>query len=199
MTDAKTKEEVVYRIVVPEGINFNLDKSKVTIKGPKGELTRDFENHKIKLEAKDREIIISGEISNKPTRAILMTTIAHIKNMIMGAKYAWKYELKLSYSHFPMTVEKGEGNVQIKNFVGEKFPRTAKVVGNTNVDIKGQDISLTGFNLEEVSQTSANIEQAARVKGKDIRRFTDGIYLVNKGSQEEIEEDFKIEIIRGRE
>jgi large subunit ribosomal protein L6 len=199
MVEEKKANEMVFRIVVPEGIEYSIEGKKVTIKGPKGELNRVFDDHRVTLESKDKEIIISAKPVNKPTRAILMTSIAHIKNMIMGAKYAWKYELQVSYSHFPMTVEKGDGIVLVKNFLGEKHPRSAKIVGNTQVDVKGQDVVLTGFELEDVSQTAANIEQVTRVRGKDIRRFSDGIYLTNKGNQEEVEDDYKVEVIRGRE
>jgi large subunit ribosomal protein L6 len=34
-----------------------------------------------------------------------------------------------------------------------------------------------GLNLEDVSQTAANIEQATKVKKKDPRVFLDGIYV----------------------
>lgn len=186
-----------FTIKVPEGITASLDNAKLTIKGPKGELTRDFKNYKIKIELKENNIIIDGQKENKPTRTVTMTTIAHIKNMINGVNFGWKYELQLSYSHFPMTAEKNENQILIKNFLGEKFPRKAKIVGNTQVEIKGQDIVLKGINLEEVSQTSANLEKTTRVRGKDIRRFSDGIYLTSYGVDNENKEKLNIEVIRG--
>ena len=39
---------------------------------------------------------------------------------------------------------------------------------------------LSGIDKEKVGQTMANIEQATRVRGFDIRVFQDGIYLVEK-------------------
>ena len=41
-------------------------------------------------------------------------------------------------------------------------------------------MTITGIDKEQVGQTMANIEQATRVHGFDIRIFQDGIYLVDK-------------------
>jgi len=47
-------------------------------------------------------------------------------------------------------------------------------------------VIIQGINLEDVSQTAANIEQATKVKRKDPRIFLDGIYVYEK--EEGIEE-----------
>jgi len=47
--------------------------------------------------------------------------------------------------------------------------------------IKDQ-IELTGNNLENVSQSAADIQQACRVRNKDIRKFLDGLYVSEKGN-----------------
>ena len=39
-----------------------------------------------------------------------------------------------------------------------------------------------GNNVEDVGQTAANLERATVVKGRDIRVFQDGIYVVSKGA-----------------
>ena len=194
----EAKKEIIYTVKCLEDVEVILDKNKLTFKGAKGEVSRDFTNYKLKLELKNKDIILTGKIESKPTRAILMTSIAHIKNMILSAKYGWKYEMQVSYSHFPMTVEKTDKEILIKNFLGEKFPRRAKIAGKTQVAIKGQSIILSGVNLEEVSQTTANLQQITKVRGRDIRRFTDGIYLIKHGLDTE-DEEIKIEVIRGRE
>jgi large subunit ribosomal protein L6 len=194
-----TDKEIIQTIKIPDGINVTVDGHKVTIKTDKGEQMRDFKSHRLAFEQAGNNIVVIGTPVNKSTRALLHTVVAHIKNMIKGLNFGFEYKLQLSYSHFPMTAEVSDKKVIIKNFLGEKHPREAVIVGDTKVDIKGQDVSVTGHNLEEVSQTAANIEQVTKVKGKDIRRFTDGIYLVSKGTQEEVPEEFGLEVIRGRE
>ena len=109
------------------------------------------------------------------------TIAAHIKNMIKGVTEGFEYKLKVHYTHFPVTVSVEGDKVLIKNFLGEKHPRIAKIVGNAKVDVKGQDITITGIDIEEVSQTAANLVLKTNVGRRDIRVFNDGIFLVSKG------------------
>ncbi len=194
-----TTKEMIETIKIPEGINFEVNGNTLTLKSGKGELKREFKSHRIKFEKKESALIVIGTPANRQTSALLNTIVAHTINMVKGLKFGFKYDLQISYSHFPMTAELKNKEIFIKNFLGEKFPRKAKVVGDTKVEIKGQDVKVSGHNLEEVSQTAANISQASKVRGRDIRRFTDGIYLVERGTIEKVPEDFKVEVIRGRE
>lgn len=43
-------------------------------------------------------------------------------------------------------------------------------------------IELTGNSVENVSQSAADIQQACRVRNKDIRKFLDGLYVSEKGN-----------------
>ena len=45
-------------------------------------------------------------------------------------------------------------------------------------------IELTGISVENVSQSAADIQQACRVRNKDIRKFLDGLYVSEKGNIE---------------
>ena len=45
-------------------------------------------------------------------------------------------------------------------------------------------IELTGNSVENVSQSAADIQQACRVRNKDIRKFLDGLYVSEKGTIE---------------
>jgi len=100
--------------------------------------------------------------------------------MVKGVTKGFTYKLKKVYSHFPINVKVEPGKVLIENFIGERSPRIAKIVGNVKVIVKGDDIEVQGLNLEEVSQTAANIEQATKIKKKDPRVFLDGIYIYEK-------------------
>ena len=47
-------------------------------------------------------------------------------------------------------------------------------------DVKGQDVTVSGIDKENVAQTAANIEQITKIKNLDPRVFQDGIYIVEK-------------------
>ena len=53
-------------------------------------------------------------------------------------------------------------------------------MGDTKVEVKGQDIILTGIEREDVGQTMGNIEQACRITKFDRRIFQDGIYFTGE-------------------
>ena len=74
-----------------------------------------------------------------------------------------------------------KGNtVIIDNYLGEKAPRKAAIVGETKVKVKGKDVSIEGIDKECVGQTAANIENSTSINNRDRRVFQDGIYVVNK-------------------
>ena len=63
----------------------------------------------------------------------------------------------------------------------EKTPRKAKILGDTKVEVKGQEVIVSGSNKEDTGQTAANIETACRLNKYDRRIFQDGIYIQEKG------------------
>ncbi len=169
-------------IIIPENVTVEVQGKTVKIKGEKGELEKTFKYFfDIKIEKKDNKILISSTSERRKVKAMLGTIIAHIKNMINGATKGYEYKLAIVYSHFPMNV-KVEGNkILITNFLGEKKPRSAKIVGDTKIEIKGQEIIVSGVNKEDTGQTAANMETACKVTKYDRRIFQDSIVIKEKG------------------
>jgi large subunit ribosomal protein L6 len=164
-------------IQVPEDVEVGLEGRRITIKGPKGTLTRDFSHEPVSIELKGKMMRVSAEWPRKREAALVGTVRSHIQNMITGVKKGFTYKLKIVFSHFPVSAKLQGRTVLIENFTGERNPRKAKIIGNVKVNIQGEDILVQGINLEDVSQTAANIEQATKVKRKDPRIFLDGLYV----------------------
>lgn len=87
--------------------------------------------------------------------------------------------MEVFYSHFPMQVRVDGEEVVIENFLGERAPRRTSIHGDTEVDVDGETLTLSGPDKEDVGQTAADIEQLTVVKGKDDRVFQDGVYITN--------------------
>ena len=167
-------------IPIPEGITVTVDEA-VTVKGSKGTLIRNFNNSKaISISVEDGNVVVQARFPKKKEKAMLGTIKSHINNMIIGLTDGFTYNMKIVYAHFPMTVKKAGDKITIENFLGERHPRSAKIVGDANVQIKGDEVIVSGINKEHVGQTMANMEQATKIKGRDPRVFQDGIYLVSK-------------------
>lgn len=120
-------------------------------------------------------------VNPKKGKASLVNTIsAHVDNMIKGVTEGFTYRLKIVFVHFPITVRVQGGRVVIQNFIGERKSREAKIVGSAKVSVEGEDVIVEGVDIEEVAQTAANIQQATKIRRKDLRKFLDGIYVYSK-------------------
>ena len=172
--------EISKTIQVPDNVNANFQGKKVSVKGAKGTLTRDFSFAPIDIEAEGKNIRISAKWPRKKEAALVGTIYSHIQNMITGVTKGYSYKLKIVFSHFPISVKLQGKTVLIENFTGERRARSIKIIGAVKVKLEPDDIIVEGINLEHVSQTAANIEQATRVRNKDPRVFLDGIYVYEK-------------------
>jgi large subunit ribosomal protein L9e len=91
------------------------------------------------------------------------------------------------YSHFPINtvIENGGKTIEIRNFLGEKMQRRVDmlpgVVVERSTDAK-DEITVTGNDLDLVTQSCALIHQKALVRNKDIRKFLDGMYVSEGGA-----------------
>ncbi|MBM4240119.1 MAG: 50S ribosomal protein L6 [Euryarchaeota archaeon] len=167
-------------IPIPEDVDVTIN-DEVKVNGPKGQLSRKFTNPSIIIKKEDNTVVVETNFPKKKDKAMLGTTRSHISNMINGVKDGFTYKMKIVYAHFPMSVKVSGDRVIIENFLGERHPRRAKIVGDAKVQVKGDEVHIAGINKEEVGQTMANLEQATKIKGRDPRVFQDGIYMVSKG------------------
>jgi large subunit ribosomal protein L6 len=173
--------EISKSIQVPDGVKVNVERRKVMVIGSKGTLTRDFSYVPISIESEDDKTVrVWAEWPRKKEASLVGTIHSHIQNMITGVEKGFSYKLKIVFSHFPISVKVQGKSVLIENFTGERRARKVKVIGDVQVKVQGDDVIVEGINLEDVSQTAANIEQATKVKKKDPRVFLDGIYVFER-------------------
>jgi large subunit ribosomal protein L6 len=172
--------EVEKTIETPENVDVKLEGRVVIISGEKGTLTRDFSHAPLSIQKEGKQIKIRTDWPRKKEAATIGTISSHIKNMMIGVTKGFTCKLKIVFSHFPISVKIVENKVLIENLTGERSPRVAKIVGDTKVSVKSDDVIVQGINLEDVSQTAANIEQATKIKIKDPRVFLDGIYVYER-------------------
>ena len=169
-------------IHVPTGVNVTITGSTLKIKGKNGELVRDFASPLIQVRKEGNDVVVHADLPRKKTRALAGTWASHIRNMMRGAQENYEYKMKICYSHVPIKTKITGDRFIIENFLGERTPRKARIMGATKVKVAGDEVVLTGPNVENVSQTAANIEQATTIRGFDRRVFQDGIYITNKGA-----------------
>jgi len=167
-------------IKIPENVTVNIEGKTVEVNGERGRLVSDFSHAAVSIWLEDGSIKVKAEWPRKREVALVGTVSAHIRNMITGVTEGFTYKLKIVFSHFPISVKVDGKKVKIDNFTGERSSRVAEIVGDTKVIVQSEDVVVQGINLEDVSQTAANIEHITMVKKRDPRVFLDGIYIYER-------------------
>ncbi|WP_226010394.1 50S ribosomal protein L6 [Halomicrobium salinisoli] len=165
---------------VPEDVSAEMDHLELTVDGPEGSVTRRLWYPDVDVSVDGGSVVIESDESDAKTRSTIGTFESHVENMFHGVTEGWEYQMEVFYSHFPMDVAVENGDVVIENFLGEKAPRRTPVHGDTDVQIDGEELTLSGPDIEAVGQTAADIEQLTRVNDKDVRVFQDGVYITEK-------------------
>ncbi len=180
--------ESVYdqRIEIASECQVTLADKTVTVTGPKGTLERSFPEPQTTIKIEGNELIASTHVSRKRAKALVGTVVAHVRNMMLGVRLGYEYEMKIVYSHFPISVERQGQIMLIKNFIGERGMRKANLIGDIQIRTTEDEIFISGINIEHVSQSAANIQQACKIRDKDRRVFLDGIYVIRKTKGEEV-------------
>jgi len=183
LTSTEIYEEKIVK--VPEDVQITVEGNSITgyrVKavGPKGENEKFLKYRGVFIEVEDKKVRVYTTFPKKTYKAMVSTFAGHIENLITGVKSGFEYRLKVVYAHFPIKLRVEGREVIIENFLGEKHPRRAKIVGRAEVEIRGQDVYVRGVDIEECGQTAANLEQATKIRRKDPRVFQDGIYIVKK-------------------
>ena len=168
------------KIEIPSGTQVSVDNEFVMIKGKLGSTKKKFNRKFTNVKVEGSSVIIEGsKIKSIQRRA---STAEHAFANILGdsmklVNEGMEEKMKIVYAHFPMSVEVKDKEISIKNIFGEKVPRKTSIVGDTKVEIKGQDVTVKGIDRYDVGQTVANIRKACAARGNDTRVFQDGIYV----------------------
>lgn len=161
-------------ITIPEGVEVKIDDNKVDVKGPKGEIQKEF-RPEFKIEIKESKILISPKIINKNTNALWGLTRSLIANMVEGVKEGFERKLKIEGLGYRAQIV-GD-NLELS--VGFSHPVRVKMPENVKFSLEEKNvISISGPDLETVSQVAAKIraiKPPEPYKGKGIRYLNEVI------------------------
>jgi len=165
---------------IPDEVSAEMSNLDLTLEGPNGSVTRTLWYPSVSVSVEGDEVVITADDDDAKTNATVGTFESHVSNMIHGVTEGWEYEMEVYYAHFPMQVDVEGDEVVIENFLGERSERRTPLRGDTEVQVDGEVVTLTGPSKEDVGQTAADIEQLTRVTDKDNRIFQDGVYITQK-------------------
>lgn len=155
-------------ITVPSGVDVTLNNSVITVKGPKGTLTREL--HKdIKVTVQDNEITVERPSDHKTHRSLHGTTRSVVSNMVSGVTEGFSKTLELVGVGYRASKS---GEKLVLN-VGYSHPVEITPEPGINFEVPSNTkIIVSGINKERVGEYAAKIRSVREpepYKGKGIK------------------------------
>jgi len=185
-TDSLKQVKSKGEVAIPDVVQVEISGPIVKVTGPLGSITKDLSKSRVKVAKLDGKVEISTDIKGRRGKAITGAVAKKISNMMRGVTVQYRVNMKLVFSHFPPAMEAQGGVFSVKNFMGERVPRKVPIPDGVKVEVNGQDITVTGMDIESTTQFAGSVENATATKGKDQRIYLDGIYVQSKGYEDEL-------------
>ncbi len=155
-------------VTIPEGVTVTVDNNFVTVKGPKGQLARQF-NQDLAITIEGNELNVTRPSDNKVHRALHGTTRSVIANMVEGVTNGFTKNLEMvgvgyraAKAGNKLTLSVGKSHpVEITPEEGIEFDLTAP----TKIVVKGIDKERVG----QVAAEIRSVREPEPYKGKGIR------------------------------
>ena len=141
------------QIVIPAGVEINVNGANIQVKGPKGELTRDICPEMI-IEITDGILVVKRPSDVKRHKALHGLTRALINNMVVGVSAGFEKTLEISGVGY--RAEK-KGNVLVMNLGYSHLVEMEDPEGIETVCETQTKVIVKGINKEAVGAHAANI------------------------------------------
>ena len=155
-------------IVLPAGVELTNNDNVVTVKGPKGELTREFSKD-IEIRVEGSEVTLHRPNDSKEMKTIHGTTRALLNNMVIGVSEGFKKELEMRGVGYRAQLQ---GN-KLVLAVGKSHPDEVEAPEGITFELPNPTtIVISGISKEKVGQTAAyvrSLRSPEPYKGKGIR------------------------------
>lgn len=154
-------------ITIPEGTTVSFADGVLTVKGPKGELTKQFKNN-IAITINGAEITLTPNDDSNFSYALWGTYASHIENMVTGVNTPYQKQLALEGVGFKVNLD---GKTLVMN-LGFSHDVRMQVPEGIDVVVEKNTITITGVDKEKVGQFAADVRSKKKpepYKGKGIR------------------------------
>ena len=155
-------------IVLPAGVELSNKDNVVTVKGPKGELTREFSKD-IEIRVEGTEVTLHRPNDSKEMKTIHGTTRALLNNMVVGVSEGFKKELEMRGVGYRAQLQ----GSKLVLAVGKSHPDEVEAPEGIAFELPNPTtIVVSGISKEAVGQTAAYVRSLRApepYKGKGIR------------------------------
>ncbi len=154
-------------IVIPAGVEVTKNDGVITVKGPKGILTKIFRDE-IEIKIADKVITLNIKRNDKFSKSLWGTYASHIKNMVAGVQTPYVKKLILEGVGFKSEVK---GN-ELHFALGFSHPVIAPIPEGITATAEKNNITITGIDKEMVGSFAAAVRALKKpepYKGKGMR------------------------------
>ena len=161
-------------IAVPAGVTVEVaENNKVTVKGPKGTLTRVFPAE-ISFSQEDGQIEVKRPDDQKKTKALHGLSRSLLNNMVIGVTEGFEKKLEVNGVGYRASVE---GNKLVLN-VGYSHPVEMPLPDGIKAEVNDKKITISGIDNQKVGQFAAEVREKRPpepYKGKGIKYMDEHI------------------------
>jgi large subunit ribosomal protein L6 len=155
-------------INVPQGVTVDYKEPVVTVKGPKGTLSREV-HPKVQLDIKDGVITVSPREETRDARALWGLTRSLVNNMVVGVSTGFTRVLEVIGVGYRADVQGQTLNLALGYSHPIEFPLPKGITAAVD---KQNRITLEGFDKELLGLTAARIRALRKpepYKGKGVK------------------------------
>lgn len=155
-------------IAIPTGVEAKIDGNLVTLKGKKGELSREFKMDVISITLENDTFILALAQETVFSKALIGTYASHLMNMLEGVTNGFEKKLIVEGVGFRSEVKGAELHMQL----GFSHPVIMEIPNDLSATAEKNLITITGIDKERTNQFAAQIRAKKKpepYKGKGIR------------------------------
>jgi large subunit ribosomal protein L6 len=155
-------------IEIPTGTTATLSGNVFSVKGPKGNLSREFNTALVEIVVAEKEITFNPKGEDKFARSLWGTTASHVKNMVEGVNNGYAKKLILEGVGFKSDVAGKNLNLAL----GFSHPVVVAIPEGLTVTAEKNNITVSGIDKELVGQFTAKVRSLKKpepYKGKGFR------------------------------
>lgn len=168
-------------IAIPEKVEITIDGGAVSVKGPKGELSRDFNMDVIKIEKTDEGVTVTQMQKGTFPQSLLGTYASHVRNMIEGVTNGYEKKLILEGVGFRVAV----AGKNLDMSLGFSHPVSVEIPEGLTVTAEKNNVVVQGIDKELVGSFTAmvrGLKKPEPYKGKGFR-YHDEVILRKQGKK----------------
>ncbi|KNZ69466.1 50S ribosomal protein L6 [Thermincola ferriacetica] len=155
-------------VIIPQGVEVKVDGNVVTVKGPKGQLVKEFHKDML-ITVEDNKIVVQRPSNEKVHRSLHGLTRTLVSNMVDGVTKGFQKELELSGVGYRAAKQ---GNKLVLT-VGYSHPVEMEPQNGIEIEVPAANrIVVKGIDKETVGAFAAKIRSVREpepYKGKGIK------------------------------